>query len=58
MKKVFALLFVAGVLTFACTKKEESSTVVETPSVDTTGVSVDSSATPMDTTVAPADTAK
>lgn len=39
MKKVFALLFVAGVMTLAaCSKKVEETTVVETPAVDTTVV--------------------
>jgi hypothetical protein len=58
MKKVFALLFVAGVLAFAaCTKKAEETTTVETP-VDTTAVAVDTTTAPIDTTVAPADSAK
>ncbi len=51
MKKVFALLFVAGVLAFACTKKEESTTVVDT-TADTTVVSGDTIVAPMDTTMA------
>ncbi|MFN0049418.1 MAG: hypothetical protein ACKVOU_09865 [Cytophagales bacterium] len=59
MKKVFALLFVAGVLAFAaCTKKEETTTVVETPAVDTAMVAMDSTMAPMDSTMVPADSAK
>ena len=39
MKKVFAVLFVAGVMTLAaCSKKVEETTVNEAPAVDTTAV--------------------
>lgn len=60
MKKVFALLFVAGVMAFAaCSKKTEEAAATEAPAVDTTAtISVDSSAAVADSAAAPADSAK
>jgi hypothetical protein len=63
MKKVFGLLFVAGLFAFAsCNNAEEATTeteatetTVEEAPVDTAAtMTVDSTATPVDTTTAPA----
>jgi hypothetical protein len=60
MKKVFGLLFVAGLFAFAsCNNAEETATEVETTeTVEEVEVEseVDTTATPADTTAAPADT--
>ena len=58
MKKVFGLLFVAGLFAFAsCNNAEETATEVETTEetvVEEAPVMEDTTATPVDTTVAPA----
>lgn len=60
MKKVFALMFVAGVMALASCKKAETTTeATDAPAVDTTAtVAVDSAATTDSSAVAPADSAK
>lgn len=61
MKKVFGLLFVAGLFTFASCAEGETTTetetvettVEETPVMeDTTSVETDTTATPVDSTIA------
>jgi lipoprotein NlpI len=58
MKKVFALLFVAGVMTLAACSKKAEETTVETPAVDTTATVAVDSTMATDSTAMPADSAK
>ncbi|WP_461489927.1 hypothetical protein [Pontibacter sp. HJ8] len=57
MKKVFGLLFVAGLFAFAsCNTAEETATEVETTeSVEGVETEVDTTSAPVDTTAAPVD---
>jgi len=57
MKKVFALLFVASVMTLAACSKKTEEAATDASAVDTTVVAVDSAAV-VDSTMAPADSAK
>jgi hypothetical protein len=60
MKKVFGLLFVAGLFAFAsCNSAEETATETETTVEETTveETTVDTTTAPVDTTATPVDTA-